>query len=290
MARWKANLTLAMIALIWGATFTVVKDALDAVGPLTFVAFRFVAASVALAAIFHRRLRRITRAEALAGATIGVWLMLGYSLQTIGLQYTMPGKAGFITGLAVVLVPIFATVLLREPPGLGAVAGVGIATVGLALLSLNANLTIEPGDLWLMGCAVAFAMHLVTVERYASSFDTVRLSVAQMATVAVLAMGAAFTFETPSLNLPAETWAAIVGMGLIATALVFTLQIYVQRFTTSTATALIFSLEPVFAGFFGWWWAGEVLGPKELLGCALILAGMVLAELPIGQSSRAEVV
>jgi drug/metabolite transporter (DMT)-like permease len=107
-----------------------------------------------------------------------------------------------------------------------------------------------------------------------------------MATVAALAMGAAFTFETPTLDLPVETWAAIVGMGLVATALVFTLQIHVQRFTTSTATALIFSLEPVFAGFFGWWWAGEVLGPKELLGCALILAGMVLAELPLGQSGR----
>ncbi|MCZ7545019.1 MAG: DMT family transporter [Anaerolineae bacterium] len=119
MARWQADLTLALIALIWGATFVMVKNALDTVGPFTFVAWRFIVASIVLFILFARRLRALTRGELRAGAVIGVWLALGYITQTIGLQYTTSGKAGFITGMNVVLVPIFATILLRQPPGRG---------------------------------------------------------------------------------------------------------------------------------------------------------------------------
>ncbi|MCZ7545017.1 MAG: DMT family transporter [Anaerolineae bacterium] len=114
----------------------------------------------------------------------------------------------------------------------------------------------------------------------------------QIVAVAVIATASAFIFETPRLDLPAVTWGAIGFTGAVATSFVFTLQVYVQRFTTPTHTALLFSLEPVSAALFGWWWASEILGPKELLGCALILAGMVMAELggareaPHGQAPR----
>jgi drug/metabolite transporter (DMT)-like permease len=278
MPRWQADFTLAIIALIWGTTFVMVKNALDAVGPFTFVAWRFLVASALLLALFHRRMRKLTRAELLAGSLIGVWLASGYILQTIGLQYTTAGKAGFITGLSVVMVPLFATLLLRRSPGRGPMTGVLAATVGLGFLTLGKNLRFETGDLWVLGCAVAFALHIVSIARFAPHCDSIRLSIVQIAAVAVLATVAAFVFEVPSVNLPAETWGAVAFTGIVATALVFSLQVYVQRFTTPTHTALLFSLEPVFAAFFGWLWAQEVLGPKELLGCGLILAGMVLAE------------
>ncbi len=117
------------------------------------------------------------------------------------------------------------------------------------------------------------------MSHFAARHDPVRLAVTQIIAVAAMATAAAFLFETPRLDLPALTWGAIGFTGAVATSFVFTLQVYVQRFTTPTRTALLFSLEPVFAALFGWWWAGEVLGPKQLLGGALILAGMILAEL-----------
>jgi drug/metabolite transporter (DMT)-like permease len=279
MKRWQADLTLGMVALIWGSTFVVVQNALDDVAPLTFVAFRFIVASAFLVVLFYHRVRQITRRDLLSGGLIGVWLALGYIFQTIGLQSTTSAKAGFITGLSVVIVPVLTTVLLRRPPGRGPVIGIVTATVGLGLLSLNKNLSIQSGDLWVLGCAFAFAMHITSVAYFSPRHDPIRLSLAQIAAVAILALGGAAGFETPTLHLPARAWAAIVFTGALATALAYGLQVYVQRFTTPTHTALLFSLEPVFAAFFGWWWSHELLGGRELIGCGLILAGMIVAEL-----------
>jgi len=288
MPRWQADLTLGLIALIWGSTFVVVKNALDAVDPLTFVGFRFALAAAFLAILFHRRASAISRADLRAGALMGIWLALGYIFQTIGLQTTTSAKAGFITGLSVVIVPVLATVLLRRPPARPAIIGIVAATLGLGLLTLNADLRVQSGDLWVLGCAFAFALHIVTVAHYSPRHDAVRLALVQIATVAILSTAAAFVFETPRLTLPADTWAAIAFTGVVATALVFSLQVYVQRFTTPTHTALLFSLEPVFAALFGWWLASEVLGAQELAGCALILLGMVVAELGDGAEPEPE--
>ncbi len=279
MKRWQADLALGIVALIWGSTFVVVQNALDAVGPLTFVAWRFWLATLVLGGLFYRRLRRISLAELRAGALIGVWLAGGYIFQTIGLQTTTTAKAGFITGLSVVIVPVLATLLLRRPPGRGAIAGIIAATVGLALLTLNDDLSAQTGDLWVLACAVMFALHIVSVAHFSPRHGAIRLAIAQIATVALLGTGSALVFEIPTFDLPVATWGAIAFTGVVATALVFSVQVYVQRFTTPTHTALLFSLEPVFAALFGWWWASELLGPRELVGCGLILLGMIVAEL-----------
>jgi drug/metabolite transporter (DMT)-like permease len=279
MKRWQADLTLGIVALIWGSTFVVVQNALDAVGPLTFVAFRFMVALAFLAVLFHRRIRQITRQDILSGGLIGIWLALGYIFQTVGLQSTTTAKAGFITGLSVVIVPVLATVLLRRPPGRGPVIGIIAATLGLGLLTLNRDLSVQSGDLWVLGCAFAFAMHITSVAYFSPRHDSIRLSLAQIAAVAVLGLGTAVGFETPTLDLPVRAWGAILFTGALATALAYGLQVHVQRFTTPTHTALLFSLEPVFAAFFGWWWNHEELGVKALIGCGLILTGMIVAEL-----------
>lgn len=279
MTRWQADLALGMIALIWGSTFVMVQNALDDVGPLTFVAWRFILATAFLAALAGRRLRTLTRAEGIAGALAGLWLGGGYIFQTVGLQTTTTAKTGFITGLSVVIVPLLATALLRRPPGRGPVFGIVIATTGLALLTLNRDLRIQTGDGWVLAGAFMFALQIVTIAHYSAQTNALRLAVVQLGAVAVLATGGAFAAETPSLDLPRATWGAIAFTGLVATALVFSVQTHVQRFTTPTHTALLFGLEPVFAALFGWWLAGEVLGPRQIIGCALILAGMLVAEL-----------
>ncbi|MCD4686353.1 MAG: DMT family transporter, partial [Anaerolineae bacterium] len=159
------------------------------------------------------------------------------------------------------------------------VLGIIAATVGLAVLTLNDDLRFATGDLWVLACAVMFALRITTVAHYSPRSDPIRLAVVQIGAVAVLGTGTAFVFEKPTVDLPLETWGAIAFTGVIATALVFSLQTYVQRFTTPTHTALLFSLEPVFAAFFGWWWASESLGFKEFIGCGLILLGMIVAEM-----------
>ena len=286
MKRWQADSTLGFVALIWGSTFLVVQNALDAVNPMTFVAWRFALAAAVLIGLFHQRARGIRRGELLAGGLIGVWLTGGYVFQTIGLQTTTTAKAGFITGLSVVIVPVLATVLLHRPPGRGPVIGILAATAGLGLLTLNRDLSVRTGDLWVLACALMFALHIVSVARFSPDYDPIRLSIVQIAAVAVLATGSAFAFETPTLRLPLATWAAIAFTGVVATALVFSLQVYVQRFTTPTHTALLFSLEPVFAAFFGWWWGGEALGLKAIIGCGLILMGMLIAEIGSGHAEE----
>jgi drug/metabolite transporter (DMT)-like permease len=279
MKRWQADLVLVGIALIWGATFVMVKNALTSVGPATFIAWRFVAATLTLLVIFHRRMRGLRPDELRAGILLGLWLGTGYVLQTTGLQHTTTGKTGFITGMNVVIVPILSAMLFGKPPGWKATAGTLVAVIGMGLLSLDANLRVQSGDLWVLGGAVAFALHIVSVSEFAAHHDPIRVAIVQLGAGAILVTGAAFVFEIPSLILPAATWEAIVFTGVVATALVFSTQIAVQRFTTSTHAALILSLESPFAAFFGWWWASEWLGSRELLGCALIMVGIVIAEL-----------
>lgn len=279
MKRWQADLTLGMIALIWGSTFVLVKNALDTVDPLTFLGWRFLAAVTTLMILFWRRVQHTTRQELIAGGLLGLFLASGYTFQTIGLQTTTTAKAGFITGLSVVIVPLLATVLLRRPPGKWPTVGILAATVGLACLSLNDNLSVASGDLWVMACAAAFALHIVAVSRFSPGMDAVRLAIIQIGLAGILCYAAAFIFESPRVDLPGDTWFAIIFTGLFATALVFSLQVFVQRYTTPTHTALLFSLEPVFAAFFGWWWASETLGAREIIGCGLILLGMIIAEI-----------
>ncbi len=286
MKRWQADLTLGMIALIWGSTFVLVKNALDTVEPLNFLGPRFLVAVTALVILFWRRVRHTTRQELIAGGMLGLFLASGYTFQTIGLQTTTTAKAGFITGLSVVIVPILATLLLRRPPGRWPTVGILAATVGLACLSLNADLSVQTGDLWVMACAVSFALHIVAVSRYSPGMDAVRLAIVQIGLAGILCTAGTFIFESPTLDLSGQTWFAIIFTGLLATALVFSLQVIVQRYTTPTHTALLFSLEPVFAAFFGWWWASENLGARELIGCGLILLGMIIAE--VGAAPEAE--
>ena len=286
MRRLKADMALVVVTIIWGSTFVVVKNALDAVGPLVFVAARFWVAGSALVGLLLLQRKIASRPIPIqphalrAGAFTGVFLTLGYVPQTIGLQTTEAAKAAFITGLSVVLVPLFAATLLRKPPTRAAAFGVLIATVGLGLLTLDLNqrLALAPGDWWVLLCAVGFAAHITSTARFAPHYDVLPFTATQLLTTAALSTGAALLFERHALLPPASTLPAIVYMALIATAFVFGIQTWGQRHTTPTHTALIFALEPVFAALFAVIFAGELLEAREWFGGALILLGVWVVE------------
>ena len=281
-----ADLALLLVALIWGSTFVLVKEAVSQAKPFGFIALRFALATLTMTLLFRSRLRALGRKGLLAGALIGLFLTAGYGFQTVGLQYTSASRAGFITGLSVVIVPFAAWPILGRRPSLNGVAGVILATIGLALLSLQRGerLTIGRGDLLVLACAFSFALHIVTVGAFAPRMDPMALATAQIGVVALVSGALALIVEGDGSGFSGLVWFAALFTGLLATALAFAVQTAAQAFTTPTHTALIFATEPVFAALFGSLLAGERLTGRPLLGCAFILAGMMVAELKVGTS------
>jgi drug/metabolite transporter (DMT)-like permease len=234
------------VTAVWGSTFVLVRDAVEQIPPFTFIAYRFLAAALLLAAL---------RPRLAAGGQPGL----------VG--------AGAVAGLA-----LFAGLLLRQPPGRWPVAGALLAAVGLACLSLQ-SLEVRRGDALVLGCAVAFAAHILLLGRYAPRFSTYRLAVVQLASAGLLAL--AWAALAGDLVVPgsAEVWVALLITSVAASAGAFLIQTRAQREVSPTRTAVILTMEPVFAGLFGFLLAGERLSGRGWLGAGLILAGMLVAEL-----------
>lgn len=277
----RADLTLALIALIWGTTFVLIKNALADVTPVLYLAIRFSLAAALLALFFLRRIRLgFGRQEYWVGLRIGSVLMLGYVFQTVGLQTTTPSKSAFLTGLYIVLVPFVNACVYRTRPRWPEVAGVLIAGLGMGLLSMQGEtLSIAKGDLLTIGCAVAFAVHIVLLGHWAPIVGFESLSLLQIAGAAAVACLAAPLVEVPSIQWSPAVLAAIGIGGVLATALAFVLQTWAQQHTTPTRAALIFSLEPVFAWLVSWFYEGEQFTTRAAIGAVLILGGILMVEL-----------
>lgn len=285
-----ADFSLLLVTFVWGTTFVVVQNAISTLPPLTFNAVRFFFASFFLFLLlffFYRdQIRALNPRMVFSGVILGVWLFCGYAFQTVGLLYTTSSKAGFITGLSVVLVPLFAMLLLKQRPKWPAICGVVAATIGLYLLTAGDTLSLNKGDILVFLCAISFAMQIILTGKYAPHFPSMGLSLLQITTVSLLSIIGSFfledwrkAFDVHLLTEPHVFWALVI-TAIPATALAFLAQTICQKFTTPTHVALIFSMEPVFAAITAFVYTDEVLGIKALSGCLLIFIGMILAELP----------
>ncbi|NLV74198.1 MAG: DMT family transporter [Chloroflexi bacterium] len=275
----RADLALFVLTLIWGSTFVMVKEAVASYPVFPFLALRFAMATVILLLIGMRRLRSLGWKQVGAGVLIGLFLFTGYAFQTIGLQYTTASKAGFITGLSVVLVPTLAVIFMRHRLKLMAGVGVLLATGGLAALTLDSQLQINRGDLIVLGCALAYALHILSISIFAPRTDPLALSIVQLATVTVAATAASFITKTGIPPANQQVWFAAAFTGVLATALAFAVQTAAQRYTSATHTALILVFEPVFAAIFGVLLAGDEFTNRILAGGLLIVSGMVVSEI-----------
>jgi drug/metabolite transporter (DMT)-like permease len=285
VVRWRADLALVLVALVWGATFVVVKRALTEISTFYFLAIRFSLASLCLLALFSGSFRAAGAQTVWrglrGGAAAGVFLWLGYTLQTFGLKYTTAGKSGFLTGFFVVLVPVLAAVFFRKRPQWIEVAGILIATAGIFLLTLpsvHGELHVNPGDLLTIGCAVAYAFHLLVLGYYSQRERVEAVALGQIATTALLST-LGLVFEPPRAVWGANVIFALVVTAVFATAAAFTVQTWAQRYTTPTRTALIFSLEPVFALATAVLIGGEALTLPGVIGGTFIVAGILAVEL-----------
>jgi drug/metabolite transporter (DMT)-like permease len=286
-----AHILLIGVVLIWGCTFPLVKAALRDISPLLFNLLRMTLAAIVMLTILLTRDRtKPTRAELRLCATAGLFLALGYSFQTTGLAHTTPSKSAFLTGLVVVFVPILSLLPRIAPPTapkpnaivfLGAI----LAFIGLILLTSTPGTGaailsgMHLGEWLTLACAVAFAAHLLTLAHAAPQLSARRLGTLQVAFAALFMLITLPLGGHPSLQLTPISVIALAITALLATAAAFTIQSWAQQILPPTHTALILTLEPVFAALTSLLFFHERFGPRELLGAALILAGILLAEL-----------
>ena len=279
----KAHLLLVLVTLSWGATFVSVKDALSSVSPLLFNALRMASASVALVLVFRRDLKQLNKGSALGGALLGFFLWAGYSCQTVGLKLTTPSKSAFITGLAVVMVPIIVAAGGRRVPNRWTLLGVACAFGGLYLMTIPSSegfslAGINRGDLLTFGAAISFAFHIFVLGRLMQRHPFKQIAVVQVL-AATLLMAITVPLERPYALFTREAVFAILFTGLVCTAAAFSIQAWAQQFTPPTHTALIFVLEPVFAALTSYVLLGEHLGVRGTVGAILIIGGILLSEL-----------
>jgi drug/metabolite transporter (DMT)-like permease len=279
----KAHILLVLVTLAWGSTFVLVKNALSLVSPLVFNSLRMAIAAAALILIFLKPMTRLTRHAALGGAIVGLFLWLGYAFQTSGLRFTTPSKSAFVTGLAVVLVPMIVAVSGRRVPNRWTVAGVVSALTGLYLMTIPAGqgfslASINRGDLLTLLCALSFAFHIYVNGRMIHRYPYQQISTMQVIAAAVF-MPLTIPLEVPRLQWSGQVVFAVLLTGLVCTAAAFSIQAWAQQFTPPSHTALIFSLEPVFAALASYVVLGERLGVRGTCGALLILCGILVSEL-----------
>jgi len=295
----KSNLLLALAAFIWGAAFVAQSVGMDYVKPFTFSAVRFmIGGFVLIPCIFLlKRLngshensqaadlskqREERKTGLFGGICCGIVLFVASSFQQFGVAYTTVGKAGFITALYIVIVPVLG-LFLKKRVGWTVWLSVAIATVGMYLLCITEGLNIGKGDLYVFVCAFCFSFHILTIDYFSPKADGVLISCVQFFTAGVLALIAALLFEKPQVSSILAAWAPILYAGVMSCGVGYTLQVVGQKDTNPVIASLILSLESVFSLISGWVILGQKLTPKELFGCVLVFAAILLAQVPAGE-------
>ncbi len=275
-----ADFLLLLAALAWGGTFFIVQDAVKEVPIYSFLFWRFGLSAVIMAILSYKALLSINAESLRAGIVLGVFMFLGFAFQTFGLAFTYSSTVAFITGLNVIIVPFILFVAFKKRISLFSVIGALLSALGLYLLTFNGDIGFKKGEMLSLVCAFMFALHIVFTDLYSKKFDIKSLVCVQFVTVAALSL----IFSVLSDEDAVPTFSPVFVKALIitvifATIFAFWVQTSMQRFTTPVKTAVIFTLEPVSAGVFGYYFKGEELGAKEILGAFLILFAMLTVEI-----------
>lgn len=288
--QFKGTLALLSATVIWGFAFIAQSVGMDLIGPFTFQMVRcLLAVLILVPGAFLLDIGKCSMGQSAqkwknpdlwkSGIICGCSLFVASSLQQIGLVYTDAGKAGFITAMYIVLVPILGLFLGRRVPK-AAVFSVALAVVGLYLLSCLGVTEVNKGDLFLMGCALAFSVQITCIDRFAAAVDGFRLNCVQAVTVAVLSVPFVAFTETVDMGNLIACWGPLCFAGMLSMGLAYSLQIVGQKSLEPTTASLIMSLESVFAVLGGWWLLGERMAPHEIIGCGLVFTAVVISQLP----------
>ena len=289
-SRLRGNLLLLLTALIWGSAFVAQSVGAEYIGPFTFNCSRSVLGGLVLLPVILVLDRAgITRKPATAaekktlligGICCGAALAVASAFQQLGVANTTVGKAGFITALYILIVPLLGWIFLKKKVGLLVWAGVGLALVGMYLLCMTEGFSIRFGDLLVLICAFCFSIHILVIDYFSPKTDGVRLSCIQFFTAAVISGILMLLFERPDLGALLSAWPSVAYAGIMSSGVAYTLQVVAQRDTDPTVASMLMSLESVFALLAGWVLLNQALSPKELCGAVLVFCAIILAQLP----------
>lgn len=276
-----SDASLLLIAVIWGSTFIIIKQTLENIPTFSFLSIRFAVASALLLLLCIKRLKAISLDLLKDGAILGVILFLVFAFQTLGLKYTPASVTAFITGLYVVIVPIFSAIILRQKPNNASIFGVLISCVGLGLITLNESIAISKGEFLVLLNAVFCSLQIILTDSYSRKHDAMLLTTIQIVVVFFLSTLTSLVFEPYTLP---QQWNpqlifAIALTGIFATVIAFLVQTGMQKYTTPTKASLIYAMEPVSSIFFSYMIGGELLNGRQYLGAGLIIFAMLAAEL-----------
>lgn len=275
-----ADLSLVLVAIIWGSGFIFMKNTLDYLSPLHILSLRFTISFLVMALIFFKKVKTIKLQDIKAGAIIGLFLFIAFVSQTVGLQYTTVSNQAFITASNVVLVPFLYWIISKNRPKKYEIIAVILCFIGIGILSIEKGFTIGLGDGLTMICAIFFACHIVSVGIFARDHDPIVLTIVQFGVAGVLCLITALIMKTPFKPMTKEITFSILYMSLVGTILAFGIQNIAQKYTSSTHTALILSTESVFGSLFAIFLLDELLTLKLVIGSILVLVSVIIAETP----------
>lgn len=293
--RSTSTLLLALTAFIWGSAFVAQSVGMDYLQPFTFNAIRSVMGGIVLLPVIFimrrkdrnrkeirtdgKEIRKSRRTLWIGGLCCGLALAVASSLQQHGLVYTTAGKAGFITALYILIVPIIRLFFGRKP-GMKIWIGVGLAVIGMYFLCIKQGFVIEKGDTFVFLCAVVFSVHILLIDHFAPQVDGVSLSCIQFFVSGIVCLFPMFLYEKPQISEVLAAWIPLVYAGVFSCGIAYTLQIIGQKNTDPAVASLVLSMESVFSAVSGWIILGERLSGRELFGCILVFAAVILAQLP----------
>ena len=297
----KSNASLLLAAAIWGLAFVAQSEGMDYIGPFTFGAARCFLGVLFLLPVWlitsRKTYKEMSAEEGRAvkkktlrvGCLCGAVLFVAISAQQIGLVYTTAGKAGFITALYIVLVPVVSSFIFRKKAGIAVWISVALATLGMYLLCMKGgSFAISKGDVYVLVCAVVFTAHILIVDRFADEIDGTLLSMIQFAVVALLSVPSIFIAgESPSVEAISGAWLSICYTGILSCGVGYTLQIVGQKYSSNpTVASLLMSMESVFAAVFGWLILNERLSAVEFAGAILLSGAIVLSQIKLPEKSK----
>ena len=292
----KANILLLITALLWGFAFVAQRAGMEFIGPFSFNAVRFALGSISLIPLLIFNKKRKFKNEKIfpsekrkkilwAGILAGVILFIGASLQQTGIVYTTAGKAGFITGLYLILVPIIGIFFKHKSKTLTWISAV-IAVFGLYLLSVNEKFILEKGDALVFVSSVFWALHVIVIDILIKKVDPIKIAFLQFAVCSLLSFGMSFTFEVITIKKIYDALIPILYGGLISVGVAYTLQVVAQQYAPPSHAAIILSLESVFGLLGGWLILGETISFIGIIGCSLMLAGMILSQVSVSSDLK----
>ncbi len=281
LLEFRADFLLLTVAVAWGITFLMVQDAIETVPVYAFLFWRFGIATILMAIISYKYFNELNKESIVYGIILGIFLFSGFATQTFGLSHTKSSIIAFLTGLNVIIVPFLAFVIFKQHVRRMVFVGSLLAVIGLYMLTMSGKLTIGLGETLGMICAAFFALQIMFTDIYSKKTNVFMLVLFQFLTVTILSLIFSLSLDSVTFKLDFDYifLKAVIVTSIFATVYAFLIQTYMQQFTTPTKTAIIFAMEPVSAGIFGYFVGNEILTPIQIYGAALILFAVLLAEI-----------